>query len=211
MLSIQNSGWKYWLDFQAIQLNATAKGRRAFQPSYHSGALPNDADGSGTPSSMGVALPLGDVMNINSSALPVTTEKRPLNSINLDSDSDHDDHGMLLSTLIGTGSLQLKVTKISSVPRKVFKTSASSTVHSSSAISCNSSSAKQFPSYTSPSGQLLSFNFTKNVKAQTVKDLGNAIITMKDSLLITPEESSSKLSCEATAIVMKDKYVSFNK
>ena len=211
MLSIQNSGWKYWMHFQAIQPNATAKGRRAFQPSYHGGALPDDADGSGTPSSMGVALPLGDLMNVDSSALAPTAEKRPLNSISLDSDSDPDDHGMLLSTLIGTGSLQSKVTKISLVPKKAFKTSVSSTVHSSSAISRNSSGAKQSPSYTLPSGQSSSFNFTKNVKAQTVKDLGNAIVAMKDSLIVTPEESSSKLRREATAIIMKDKYLSLKK
>ena len=199
------------MHFQAIQPNATAKGRRAFQPSYHGGTLPNDPDGSGTPSSMGIALPLGDPMNVDSSALATTAKKRPLNSISLDSDSDPDDHGMLSSTLIGTGSIQSNVTKISSVPRKAFKTSASSTVHSSSAISCNSSGAKQSPSYTSPSGQSSSFNFTKNVKAQTVKDLGNTIIAMKDILLVTPKESSSKLHCEATAIVMKDKYLSLKK
>ena len=178
-----------------------AKGRRAFQPSYHGGTLPDDADGSGTPSSMGVALPLGDPMNVNSSTLAATAKKRPLNSISLDSDSDPDDHGMLSSTLIGTGSLQLKVMKISLVLKKVFKMSTSSTVHSSSAISHNSSGAKQSPSYTSLSGQSSSFNFTKNVNTQTVKDMGNTIITMKDSLLITPKESSSKLHYEATAIV----------
>ena len=100
MLSLQNSGWKYWTHFQAIQPNATAKGRRAFQPSYHGGALPDDADGSGTPSSMGIALPVGDPMNVNSSTLATTAEKRPLNSISLDSYSDPDDHGMLSSTLI---------------------------------------------------------------------------------------------------------------
>ena len=94
MLSVQNSGWKYWTHFQAIQPNATAKGRRAFQPSYHGGTLPDDADGSGTPSSMGIALPLGDPMNVDSSALATTAEKRPLNSISLDSDSDPDDHGV---------------------------------------------------------------------------------------------------------------------
>ena len=53
--------------------------------------------------------------------------------------SDPDEHGMLLSPLIGTGFLQLKVTKISSVPKKALKMNASSTVHSLSAISCNSS------------------------------------------------------------------------
>ena len=118
---------------------------------------------------------------------------------------------MLSSTLIGTGSLQSKVMKISLVPKKAFKTSVSSTVHSSSAVSHNSSGAKQSPSYTLPSGQSSSFNFTKNVKAQTVKDLGNAIVAMKDSLIVTPEESSSKLRHEATAIVMKDKYLSLKK
>ena len=52
------------MHFQAIQPNAMAKGRRAFQPSCHGGTLPDDADGSGTPSSMGIALPLGDPMNV---------------------------------------------------------------------------------------------------------------------------------------------------
>ena len=155
---------------------------------------------------MGVTLPLGDPMNIDSSALPTTTEKRPLNSISLDSDSEPDDHGMLSSTLIGTGSLQSKVTKFNSVPKKAFKMSASSTVHSSSAIPCNASGAKH-----SPSGQSSSLNFTNTIKAQTVKDLGNAIVAMKDCQLITPEESSSKLYHEATAIIMKDKYLLFKK
>ena len=57
----------------------------------------------------------------------------------------------------------------------------------------------------------MSFSITKNVKAQTVKDLGNVLAAMKDSLLITPEELSSKLHCKATAIGMKDSFLSFKK
>ena len=198
---------------QAIQPNATAKGRRAFQPSHHGGTHWDDTNSSGTPLSMGVALPLSNPMNIDSSsALLTTAEKRPFNHISLNSDSDPDDNGALESTLIGSGSPKLKDIAISLVPRKAHKTSISSTVHSSSAISCNSTGAKQSPSYTLPSGQsLMSFSLTKNVKTQTVKDLGNALTTMKDSLLVTPEESSSRLHHKATALVMKDSYLSFKK
>ena len=213
MLTLQTNGWKYWPHFWAIQPNATAKGRRAFQPSQHGGTPWDDADSSGTPSSMGVALPLGNPININSSsALPTAAEKRPFNHISLNSDSDPDDNGALASTLIGSSSPKSKDIAISLVPRKAHKTSISSTVHSSSAVSHNSTGAKQSPSYTLLSGQsLTSFSLTKNVKAQTVKDLGNALATMKVSLLVTPEELSSKLRCEATAIVMKDSYLSFKK
>ena len=82
MLTLQTNGWKYWLDFQAIQPNATAKGRRVFQLSHHGGMPWDDANSSGTPSSMGVVLPLGDPMNIDSSsALPTAGEKRDRKSV----------------------------------------------------------------------------------------------------------------------------------
>ena len=56
-----------------------------------------------------------------------------------------------------------------------------------------------------------SFALSRHIKAQTAKDLGNALTTMKDSLYVTPEDPSSKLCHEATAIIMKDMHLSTKK
>ena len=42
-------------------------------------------------------------------------------------------------------------------------------------------------------------------------DLGHALVAVKDSLLISPEELTNKLCHEATLIVMRDTYFSMKK
>ena len=44
-----------------------------------------------------------------------------------------------------------------------------------------------------------------------MKDLGNALVAMKDSLLISPEDPTSKLRRETTSFVMKDTYLTMKK
>ena len=44
-----------------------------------------------------------------------------------------------------------------------------------------------------------------------MKDLGHTLVAVKDSLLISPEELTSKLRHEATLIVMRDTYHSMKK
>ena len=64
----------------------------------------------------------------------------------------------------------------------------------------------------SQSGQSSSsFAQSRHIKAQTAKDLGNALTAMKDSLYVTPKDPSSKFHCEAMAIVMKDTHLSTKK
>ena len=41
-----------------------------------------------------------------------------------------------------------------------------------------------------------------------MKDLGHILVAVKDSLLVSPEESTSKLCHEASSIVMRDTYIS---
>ena len=64
---------------------------------------------------------------------------------------------------------------------------------------------------TSQSEQSLAAGLSRNVKLITMKDLGHALVAVKDSLLISPEESTSKLHHEATLIVMRDTYLSMKK
>ena len=44
-----------------------------------------------------------------------------------------------------------------------------------------------------------------------MKDLGHALVAVKDSLLISPKEWTSKLRSEATLIAMRDTYLSMKK
>ena len=91
--------------------------------------------------------------------------------------------------------------------------------HSSSGISGSSGlvkpssvTSKSFVSQSGQSGQSSSsFSQSRHVKVQTAKDLGNTLTTMKDSLYVTPEDPSSKLCHEATAIIMKDMHLSTKK
>ena len=83
---------------------------------------------------------------------------------------------------------------------------------SSGLVKPSSVTSKSFMSQSGQSGQSSSsFALSRHVKAQTAKDSGNALTMMKDSLYVTPEDPSSKLYCEATAIVMKDTHLSAKK
>ena len=44
-----------------------------------------------------------------------------------------------------------------------------------------------------------------------MKDLSHALVAVKYSLLVSPEECTSKLHCEATSIVMRDTYLLMKK
>ena len=91
--------------------------------------------------------------------------------------------------------------------------------HSSSGISSSSGlvkpssvTLKSFMLQSGQSGQSSSFfALSRHIKVQTAKDLGNALTAMKDSLYVTPKDPSSKLCCEAMAIVMKDMHLSTKK
>ena len=98
MSGLQNNSWQYWNHFHTIQPNAAAKGQRAFQPSYHAN------DNNGTPSSMDTAIPVNDLMSIDSiPATPATAEKRPL-EVGLDSDSESGTCNCpSSSTMVGSG------------------------------------------------------------------------------------------------------------
>lgn len=52
---------------------------------------------------------------------------------------------------------------------------------------------------------------SRNVKTQTIKGLGDALQSMKDSLNAAPEDPVSRLRREATAFVMKDARLSYAK
>ena len=154
---------------------------------------------------MDATIPVDDPMSIDSIPVtPAAAEKRPLDVVNLDSDSEPSIHNHPPSSMmVGSGS---KTTLVGS-SQKACKTSISSTAHLSSGISgtfglvkLSSAISKSFVLQSGQSSS--SFTLLKNVKAQTVKDLGNAIATMKDSLSVTPEDPCSKLHHEAMAIVM---------
>ena len=166
---------------------------------------------------MDATIPVNDPMSTNSiSATPATVEKRPLDVVNLDSDSEPSIHNHPSSSMmVESGS---KTTFVGS-SQKAHKTSISSTAHSSFSISSTSglvkplsAISKSFVSQSGQSGQSSSsFTLSKNIKAKTVKNLDNTIAMMKDSLSVTPEDPCSKLHHEATAIIMKDMYLSLKK
>ena len=117
------------------------------------------------------------------------------------------------STLIGfTGLTGLKTAVFISSAKKVSELHRSSTAYLSSPISKVShglnplSIISKLP--TSQSEKSLAAGLSRNVK---LKDLGHALAAVKDSLLISPEESTSKLCHEATSIVMRDTYLSMKK
>ena len=107
MSGLQNNGWQYWNHFHTIQPNAATKGQRGFQPSYHAN------NNNGTPSSMDAAIPVNDPMSIDSiPATPATAEKRPLEVVNLDLDSESGTRNCPSSSMmVGSGS---KTTLVSS-------------------------------------------------------------------------------------------------
>ena len=107
MSGLQNNGWLYWNHFHTIQPNAATKGQRGFQPSYHAN------NNNGTPSSTDAAIPVNDPMSIDSiPATPATAEKRPLEVVNLDLDSESGTRNCPSSSMmVGSGS---KTTLVSS-------------------------------------------------------------------------------------------------
>ena len=147
------------------------------------------------------------------------TNKRLFNTINLDSDSETGtecDHFAPSSTLIGsTGLTGSKTTVFSSSVKKVSELHRSSTAHSSSPISKVSHGSKPLSIISKcPTSQLeksLAAGLSRNVKVNTMKDLGHTLVAVKDSLLVSPEELTCKLHCEATSIVMRDTYLLMKK
>ena len=216
--SLQNNGWQYWPHFQTIQPNASTKGKNTFQPSLSSSNIgkpqPPMSINKVNPSSPAVTPLSSDAMSVNPiPSTPAIANKRPFNTINLDSDSEtgtEGDHFAPSSTLIGS-----KTTIFSSSAKKVFELHRSSTAHLSSPISEVSHGLK--PSSiiskppTSQSQKLLAAGLSRNIKLNMMKDLGHTLVAVKDSLLVSPEELASKLRHEATSIVMRDTYLSMKK
>ena len=164
------------------------------------------------------AAPAITAMNINPiPSTPAITNKRLF--INLNSDSETGTKGNRFapsSTLIGsTGLTGLKTTVFSSSEKKVADQHRSSTAHSSSPISEVSHGSKPLSIIsklpTSQLEKLLAAGLSRNVKLNTMKDLGHALVAVNDSLLVSPEESTSKLCHEATSIVMRDTYLLMKK
>ena len=220
--SLRNSGWRYWRHFQAIQPNASAKGRTAFQPSL-SGGIGGDIEQTLTPAAVGtlineVTLPTTAVTSLSPTStnpphLPYpTTEKRPFISLDSDSETGTRNHCAPSSTLVGSAGFSQSKTTASASMRKAPKTLASSTAHSSSDASHGSKLSSIVSKYHASHSETSStIGLSKSIKMNTMKDLGNALVAMKDSLLISPEEATSKLHCEATSIIMKDMYLSMQK
>ena len=191
--SLQNSSWQYWPHFQTIQPNTLAKGMNTFQPSLDTSnvATINQAD-----PSYAVLTPLSSNAMIIDPILatPAITNRRPFNSISLNSDNEtgtEGDHFVLSPMLIrSSGHTGSKTTVFSSSAKKVSQTYRSSTPHSSSPISGvfhslkPSSLISKLP--TSQSKKLLTAGLLKNVKLNMIKDLSHALVVVKDSLLVSP-------------------------
>ena len=166
------------------------------------------------------AAPAVTAMSVNPiPSTPAITNKRLFNTINLNSDSEtrtEGDHFAPSSTLIGfTGLTGLKTAVFISSAKKVSELHRSSTAYLSSPISKVSHGSKPLSIISKcPTSQLeksLAAGLSRNVKVNTMKDLGHTLVAVKDSLLISPEELTSKLCHEATLIVMRDTYHSMKK
>lgn len=216
IISRQNSGWKYWSHFQTIQPLARAKGQRALQPSHHAVATGGD----GAPSTQAPVLPTSTPIDPSptndtaSAGPPARLDKRPSDLISLDDSSNSsgaDDPAAPSTTMVGSAvSPKLKAAVLGPPPSKALKTTTSSTARTSSAASGSTrppSSAAVSQSFQSSGSGAMS----RNVKTQTIKGLGDALQSMKDSLNAAPEDPVSRLRREATAFVMKDARLSYAK
>lgn len=224
MSSLQNEGWRYWSHFQAIQPNARAKGQRALQPSHHDVVPGGDGDDTKTPQSTQAPTPTtagpmstsSSLTNDSAAALRTTSEKRSSDVMSIDSNSDSDPTSLYgnvapSTTMVGSAGTPKSKDVALAPPNKAPKRSASSTARSSSAASGVSGSTKPpSSSIVSKSEQSSSsVGLSRNMKAQTFKDLGNALSAMKDSLMTVPEDPVSRLRRESTAFVMKDTRISY--